>query len=195
MTHKGSHFLTEPVPYWGRIPCGLYSGSTVDLQTIGADDVDINQIAHSLSRICRFGGHIEMEHYSVAQHSVLVSDILWQWGFEDLRLSGLMHDAAECYVGDIKKPLGSLVPKIKSLEHSINKVLASKYGLIYPWPKPVLQADMAAYAVERREVCKNPGEWEDDDDYPDIVPWVKIYELSPNASKGLFLHYFNELHQ
>ena len=37
------------------------------------EDVDVEEIAHVLSRICRYGGHVPGKFpYSVAQHSIYV---------------------------------------------------------------------------------------------------------------------------
>lgn len=60
----------------------------------------IEDIAHSLSLTCRFAGHCS-ELYSVAQHCCLVSDLL----DEPWKMAGLLHDAAEAYLGDVVSPI------------------------------------------------------------------------------------------
>ena len=60
------------------------------------EDICIRDIAHHLSLCCRFNGACRV-HYSVAQHSVMVANILPA----PLRFWGLMHDATEAYVGDM----------------------------------------------------------------------------------------------
>ena len=66
-----------------------------------AAEVDIKDIARSLARQCRFDGHVNVEHYSVAEHSIYVSELV----APEFALDGLLHDAAEAYIGDIVSPV------------------------------------------------------------------------------------------
>lgn len=78
-----------------------YTGKYVDILDPDPSQICIEDIAHSLSLINRFNGH-SIVPYSVGRHSIEVSK-----HFTDPkeRLIGLMHDAAEAYMGDIPKPI------------------------------------------------------------------------------------------
>ena len=52
----------------------LYSGVFFDYNNPDESDVGIDDIAHALSHVCRFAGHVS-SFYSVAQHCVNTSYI------------------------------------------------------------------------------------------------------------------------
>jgi uncharacterized protein len=90
-----------------------YTGRAFDLLDPRPEQIDPLDIAHGLSMICRFTGHVR-DFYSVAQHSCLVAEIvsdLWRAGPSDrpcpelVQLAALLHDAPEAYIGDVSTPL------------------------------------------------------------------------------------------
>jgi len=52
-----------------------YSGTRFELIMPTGAMVKPQDIAHALAHLCRFNGHTR-EHYSVAQHSLLVADLV-----------------------------------------------------------------------------------------------------------------------
>jgi hypothetical protein len=86
--------MTHPV--W----LGISSGKLIDLAHPQTTDIDIEDIAWSLSNIMRFNGHLSTQ-ISVARHSLEVSRLVPT----ELALAALLHDAHEAYVGDIVRPV------------------------------------------------------------------------------------------
>jgi len=81
-----------------------HSGRWITPWELKAEDVNLEDIAYALAKLCRFTGHCKV-FYSVAQHSVLVSNIVEQLGgTKNEIIAGLYHDAAEAYVGDLNSP-------------------------------------------------------------------------------------------
>ena len=151
------------------------------------EDFQINDIAHSLSLVCRFGGHCK-QFYSVAQHSVIVSQIVP----DEHRLEGLMHDACEAYLGDMVKPLKIGMHDFEKLEDSLYEIIAEKYGFPKHKTDPVRYADGVLLATEARDLMTPSdviwGKW-----INQFKPLErKIYPCSPiNAEVG-FINFFHQ---
>ena len=108
-----------------------YTGVKFDLMKPRTEDVNLADIAHALSMICRYTGHCKQFH-SVAQHSVLVARLLDR---EDTSIYGLLHDAHEAYIGDISTPLKNCIESnfsLSKLKESIQTVIYE--GLKVPPP-------------------------------------------------------------
>lgn len=125
-----------------------YTGLRVDPTNMRPQDIDILDIAHSLSLMNRFTGHTPLP-YSVAQHSCLVADLLPP----HLALWGLLHDAAEAYLADISRPvkqsiLKSGVELIKDIEAHIMQAVCLHFGLPIVEPALVKMADNQALVAE-----------------------------------------------
>jgi len=81
--------MTETRPSWLLPP--------VDSLT----EFPTQEIARQLSRICRYAGATP-HFYSVARHSLLVAELVPH--DPALRLAALVHDAHECWTGDLCRP-------------------------------------------------------------------------------------------
>lgn len=104
----------------------------------------IDDIATSLSNICRYNGHVP-SFYSVAEHSACVADMIYErTGSKELALTGLLHDAAEAYVGDMVRPLKrhpEYGAKHNEAELRIAEMIHAIFGGVFPHPDEVHQAD------------------------------------------------------
>lgn len=142
-----------------------FSGKAFDLVDPQPDMIDINDIAHSLSNICRFTGHTK-RHWSVAHHSVFVVGImLYASGMnnsfdKNTVLQGLLHDATEAYVGDMSSPLKELCPDYRAIEKRVWAAIAAKYGVPEEMDPRVKNADIVALLSERRDLMReSEREW------------------------------------
>ncbi len=165
----------------------LYSGRKFFPLKPRVEDVDIQDIAHSLSNMCRFTGHVK-EFYSVAQHSVLVSYLCGA----NNALYGLLHDATEAYLVDMPKPIKRLetFSNFRDIEASIMLVIAKKFGLPDVEPPAVKQADIKILATEARDLMfpLHPDWKQPCEPYP-----FKIEPLPPAEAKKLFMERYRQL--
>lgn len=120
-----------------------YSGHYFDVFDPNPDHIEIEDIAHSLSLLCRFAGHIK-SFYSVAEHSIWVCNKV----SKTHALTALLHDASEAYLIDLPKPIKDEISQYLEVENNLMKVIAEKFGFQYPFPEEVKIYDKAALEFE-----------------------------------------------
>ncbi len=125
------------------------SGVLFDLLEPRVEDVRAFDIAHGLAMKCRWAGHTRI-YYSVAEHSVRVSR---RCAPEDA-LKGLLHDAAEAYLGDVPSPLKRRMDGYREIEERLLGVIFARYGLTLPLPASVENADHAELENDRITLTK-----------------------------------------
>jgi len=105
-----------------------FTGREVDPLDIRFDDIDIRDIAHALALCNRFAGHTRWP-ISVAQHSVGVSFL--SGSNREHQLQGLLHDAAEAYLGDVTKWLKDSpeMAAYRAAEDAALSTIMYKFGL------------------------------------------------------------------
>lgn len=132
------------------------NGHLIEFANPDPKSIDINDIAHALSHLCRFGGHAR-PFYSVAQHSVLVAHLV----SAPARRYALLHDAPEAYLGDVIKPLKLLLGKPYSdMEQKFEAAIATAFAC--PYSKAIAaevkMADLRALHLEHQALIRgNPG--------------------------------------
>jgi uncharacterized protein len=132
-----------------------YSGHTfAPLDPVFAD-IRIEDIAHALANQCRFSGHVRFS-YSVAEHSVRVSELLErERGSKPLQLWGLLHDASEAYLVDLPTPLKldvTLGVAYRAAEARMMVAICRRFSLPEKEPPPVRAADRVLLATEVRDL-------------------------------------------
>ena len=118
-----------------------YTGKRIDPLNPEEECIDIRDIAHALSLICRGNGHIKF-FYSVAQHSIACAEEAIARGCTwEVILGCLLHDASEAYLSDITRPVKECLPEYRRFEEQLQTLIFSK------WLSPALTDE------EEQQVC------------------------------------------
>jgi 5'-deoxynucleotidase YfbR-like HD superfamily hydrolase len=169
------------------------SGRWVDPLDPQPESLDIGDIAQALSNQCRFGGH-SRAFYSVAQHSVIVCDlVLERRAGREAALAALLHDAGEAYLVDLPHPLkhrSALGPPYREAEARMEAAIRERFGV--GRLDPELKAlDRRLLATERAQFTATDGRWPELDGFEPldlaIDPWP------PERAAREFLERFERL--
>lgn len=172
---------------------GTYTGKKFFLLQPKLKDIDIKDIAHSLSLQCRWTGHVT-HHYSVAQHSYYCSFL----GPDAEALDRLLHDGSEAYMGDMNRPLKHFTaagPAYRRQEAVIQHLIYRKYGLSLIEPPSVHIADQQMLYAERDQLMRLKFEEAEKWLPGETRAPVKIKRWSPEKAERMFLKRFRQLYK
>lgn len=162
-----------------------FTGKTFDFENYTANDICIEDIAHHLSLINRWVGASKYP-LSVAYHSIFVSRLVPK-GF---KLQALLHDASEAYLGDVSRPLKSIVRDYKPLEEQLQRTIFRKFGCELDIAPEVHQADNLMWQWEYWKAFDNTPE-------PALLNWQRTILKDWSAASGddeqTFLEEYNAI--
>ena len=157
-----------------------------------AELIDIEDIAHALSMLCRANGHFK-SFYSVAQHSINCMKEAKARGYSDrIQLACLLHDASEAYLSDVTRPVKAELPRYKEIEAPLQETIWNKWldqPLTEEERKQVFDIDDAILAHEFLNLM---GE-KITDQIPEIHSVPQFAFTGFDTSKHQFLRLFRQL--
>ena len=104
-----------------------YTGKHFEPANPDPEAIQIEDIAHALSLICRGNGHVKT-FWSVGQHSINCAKEAWARGLSNrIALACLLHDASECYMSDIPWPFQKELPEYQALEERLLGMIYEKF--------------------------------------------------------------------
>ena len=104
-----------------------YTGVMFDPVHPKSERIDILDIAHALSMLCRANGHFR-SFYSVGQHCINCAREAKARGYsERVQLACLLHDASEAYLSDVTRPVKQELPKYLEIEEPLQEAIWRKY--------------------------------------------------------------------
>lgn len=157
-----------------------------------AELIDIEDIAHALSMLCRANGHFQ-SFYSVAQHSINCMKEAKARGYsERIQLACLLHDASEAYLSDITRPVKAELSRYKEIEAPLQEMIWNKWlgePLTEQQMVQVFQIDDAILAHE----FLNLMDVKITDPIPEIVSTLEFSFTGFDACKREFIRQFRQL--
>lgn len=199
--------ITEPTPATGdqpRVWQRMLSGRRLDLVDPHPEDIEIEDIAHGLSRVARWNGQTIGPHaFSVAQHCMLVLEIAL---FHAPQLSKkdqqaiLLHDAPEYVIGDMISPFKAVLgEEYKSFESRLQRAIHKRFTLPETLSvdliKIIKKSDRDAAWLEATTLA---GFSQEDayiifGDKPEYIPEQLLIPMEPEKAKATFITRFQQV--
>lgn len=180
------------------------SGGMWSIENPSVEQVHLRDLAAGLSRACRYAGQLsdEVEFYSVAEHSVIMTSWAYEAGLIRTRSAAflyLLHDGSEAYFGDMPTPLKALIPDFRQLEDRAQGVIYEAFGVdqsLVKSLKPELKRIDTRVRIDEREVmilepalsAGREALWQQD---PELEPLgVRPRLLGPSEARQVYFSAF-----
>lgn len=152
--------------------------------------IKIEDIAHSLSMLCRANGHYK-NFYSVADHCVdCAEEALARGCSDDFVLICLLHDAAEAYISDIPRPVKKDLEGIDKIEKRLSDTIYKAFLNRTPTESELRLLSEIDDAMLYHEFKTNMGEKLK---YGEIKSKRTFKNISPGAAEKEFLSIYYQL--
>ena len=169
-----------------------YTKKMFDPLRPNGDLININDIAHALSMLCRANGHFR-RFYSVAQHSINCMKEAQARGYsERIQLACLLHDASEAYLSDITRPVKAELPRYKEIEAPLQEMIWNKWLGEPLNTQEMIQVFQIDDAILAHEFLELMGE-RITDQIPEIYSVPQFAFTGFDACKQQFLRLFRQL--
>ena len=169
-----------------------FTGGVLNFSAPPTSTVTIEDVAHGLSNVCRFGGQC-IRFYSVAEHSVRVADKMSR----GIELIGLLHDASEAFMGDIPRPVKKMLTTYDAIEKQVQAEMYQRFMGFQPDKSCQLLLDIVdnrLLVTEASQLLHNYGSevWEK---FRDIEPYdINLkYPWLPLDAEAEFLEMYRRL--
>ena len=104
-----------------------FTGDRLDPLNPDPAHIHIEDIAHALPMLCRGNGHVQ-SFFSVGQDCINCAREAEARGMSPrLILACLLHDASECYMSDVPRPLKNHLRGYREAENRLLDVIYTKY--------------------------------------------------------------------
>lgn len=184
------------------------NGQLEKIEDFTSDFLNIDDISIGLGNMCRFNG--QCEFYSVAEHSVICSQLMEEYFYKDIRMifAALLHDVSEAYLHDIIRPVQDFLNRhtardcyvnfdLKFLHSKIQKIVHHHYKLSLTPDEyeTVIVVDNLALDIEGSKFF--PDKWNLNSETASAVVRHHglIKHLNPTEAKFLFLGRYTNVYK
>jgi 5'-deoxynucleotidase YfbR-like HD superfamily hydrolase len=165
--------------YWGS----TFTGKRIYLDEPRPEDFCIEDIAHGLSNVCRYGGQC-VSFYSVAEHSYRGAKNIERFAKMDGEASltalhdayeFLLHDAAEAYVGDQIRPVVMYLDSYREMRDKMQTVINKKFKIPTHMSKTCKEMDERMLSTESRVMFGHDDKWWESPEFAEPIrdEWIR----------------------